>query len=342
MIRKFILSSVLIVIVSMISFSQNLNSRYSNNFSGTVPITLGGELTYGQTDYKNARIGFGMMLMTEYFFPTQSAFFFGPRISFGGHTIDGWDNAINPREFRSDIISLAAGIVTGYSFKDRYYPYFYMGASNIWFGPKDLDGNSLRNNVKGIYSKSTYSYDGEFGARIHLSQKFSLLSGICLHFTQTDYLDDISTGNYQDFYFSAKIGITYSLFGKKDSDGDGYPDSEDPCPDNAEDLDGFQDEDGCPDLDNDKDKILDVYDKCPNEKEDFDGFQDDDGCPDLDNDGDGIPDRLDRCPNVPENINGFEDGDGCPDILSGLQTAKDRDGDGVPNEIDICPMMRKL
>ena len=39
--------------------------------------------------------------------------------------------------------------------------------------------------------------------------------------------------------------------------------------------------------------------KCPDQPEDKDGFQDDDGCPDLDNDGDGIPDALDKCPNEP-------------------------------------------
>jgi outer membrane protein OmpA-like peptidoglycan-associated protein len=45
----------------------------------------------------------------------------------------------------------------------------------------------------------------------------------------------------------------------------------------------------------------------------MDGFQDDDGCPDPDNDKDGILDKQDKCPNDPETINGFEDEDGCPD-----------------------------
>lgn len=334
---KLIISTLSIIILNISGFPQSSFHRYSNNFSGTLPITLGGELTYGQTDYKHARVGFGAIAIGEYFFPTQTSFFFGPRVAFGGHTIDGYDNAKYPSEYRTDVVSLGAGIVAGYSFKDRYYPYIFAGISNLWFGPKDLDGNSLKNSIDGIYSKNTYSYDGEFGVRIHLSQKFSLLSGICLHFTQTDYLDDISAGNYRDFYFSAKVGITFALFGKKDSDGDGYPDTEDHCPDNAEDFDGFQDEDGCPELDNDKDKIVDVNDKCPNEKEDLDGFQDEDGCPDYDNDNDGIPDSQDKCPNVPENLNGFEDEDGCPDILSSFQTSNDRDGDGISNDVDKCP-----
>ena len=110
-----------------------------------------------------------------------------------------------------------------------------------------------------------------------------------------------------------------------DADGDGIPDELDKCPTEAEDFDDFQDEDGCPDLDNDGDGILDVDDKCPNDPEDMDGFEDEDGCPDPDNDGDGILDVDDQCPNdagPPEN-------NGCPD--------PDRDGDGVPDRIDNCP-----
>ena len=98
-----------------------------------------------------------------------------------------------------------------------------------------------------------------------------------------------------------------------DRDGDGIPDNIDKCPDQPEDKDGFQDEDGCPDLDNDGDGIPDALDKCPNEPEDKDGFQDEDGCPDPDNDGDGIPDTLDKCPNEPETFNNYQDADGCPD-----------------------------
>jgi len=95
-----------------------------------------------------------------------------------------------------------------------------------------------------------------------------------------------------------------------DQDGDGIPDVRDKCPTEAEDKDGFQDEDGCPDLDNDEDGILDPKDKCPNEAEDFDNFEDEDGCPEVDNDGDGVPDASDRCPNEP----GPASEGGCPKL----------------------------
>lgn len=110
-----------------------------------------------------------------------------------------------------------------------------------------------------------------------------------------------------------------------DADGDKIPDEVDNCPNEAEDFDGFQDDDGCPDLDNDGDGIADADDKCPNEPEDMDGFEDEDGCPDADNDNDGILDADDQCPNDA----GTAANNGCPD--------PDRDGDGVPDRIDNCP-----
>ncbi len=101
----------------------------------------------------------------------------------------------------------------------------------------------------------------------------------------------------------------------RDRDQDGIPDGSDKCPTAAEDFDGFEDTDGCPDTDNDGDGILDVKDECPTRAEDFDSFQDADGCPDVDNDGDGVLDGDDRCPNDPETMNRYEDTDGCPDDI---------------------------
>jgi OOP family OmpA-OmpF porin len=68
---------------------------------------------------------------------------------------------------------------------------------------------------------------------------------------------------------------------EQDTDRDGIPDGKDACPNDAEDHDGFDDTDGCPDLDNDHDRILDANDKCPNEPETYNGVEDDDGCPDA-------------------------------------------------------------
>ncbi|MBD3319878.1 MAG: hypothetical protein GF350_02155, partial [Chitinivibrionales bacterium] len=128
-----------------------------------------------------------------------------------------------------------------------------------------------------------------------------------------------------------RINVTIGWCGfilPQDEDKDGIKDNIDRCPKDPEDFDGYEDTDGCPDLDNDVDGIPDVDDKCPADPEDKDGFEDEDGCPDLDNDKDGIPDLDDKCPLVPEDVDGFEDEDGCADF--------DNDMDGVPDTSDQC------
>ena len=66
-----------------------------------------------------------------------------------------------------------------------------------------------------------------------------------------------------------------------DRDGDHVPDDADRCPDRAEDEDGHEDKDGCPDIDNDLDRVLDIADACPSVPETFNGFEDEDGCQDT-------------------------------------------------------------
>lgn len=124
-----------------------------------------------------------------------------------------------------------------------------------------------------------------------------------------------------------------------DTDADGIEDLFDHCADRAEDWDGFEDGDGCPDLDNDQDGILDKADKCPMMAESFNGYKDQDGCPDFskdeqklmegDQDNDNVPNDRDECITLPEDWDGFEDDDGCPDL--------DNDKDGILDEEDDCP-----
>jgi large repetitive protein len=114
-----------------------------------------------------------------------------------------------------------------------------------------------------------------------------------------------------------------------DTDGDGLLDPQDKCPKEPEDVDQFEDADGCPDLDNDKDGLPDTVDSCIDEPEDTDDFEDTDGCPDRDNDKDGVIDENDSCPDQPEDLDKFEDEDGCVD--------PDNDRDGILDQADSCP-----
>ncbi len=155
------------------------------------------------------------------------------------------------------------------------------------------------------------------------------------------------------------FGIQWNAEGG-DQDSDDVGDTADQCPTKPEDVDGFEDTDGCPDLDNDKDGVADDTDKCPAKMEEVNGFEDTDGCPDdvkdsdedgvpdtkdkcptdkgssrlpdhygcADTDSDGVPDPIDKCNDGAEDTDGFEDTDGCPD--------PDNDKDGVLDEADEC------
>lgn len=207
------------------------------------------------------------------------------------------------------------------------------------------------------------------GVRLNMPKGFylTLVGEVCI----SDNSDDLRANwEREGFAYSTKAmprygaQLTFGWNGKikeGDRDADGIIDKIDKCPEQAEDRDGFQDDDGCPDPDNDNDgfpdtqdrcpdsagpdggcpvydtdgdKILDANDKCPDQAEDMDGFEDADGCPDPDNDGDGVVDEKDNCPAKAEDTDGFEDGDGCPDL--------DNDGDGVSDAEDKCPGVRGL
>lgn len=116
-----------------------------------------------------------------------------------------------------------------------------------------------------------------------------------------------------------------------DTDNDGIGNMNDKCPLLAEDMDGFEDSDGCPDNDNDGDRREDSVDQCPNDREDIDGFEDEDGCPERDNDNDGILDGRDRCPLDAEDGKAPYIEDGCP------AHKRDSDDDGVSDDMDACP-----
>lgn len=126
------------------------------------------------------------------------------------------------------------------------------------------------------------------------------------------------------FGLSFTIGAPQTTPADVDYDGDGVKGDADKCIDEAEDLDGFEDTDGCPEKDNDKDGIEDDVDQCRDSAEDKDGVADDDGCPEGDADGDGVVDQEDKCPDV----KGVKENNGCAD--------SDKDGDTVVDRLDSC------
>jgi OmpA-OmpF porin, OOP family len=155
--------------------------------------------------------------------------------------------------------------------------------------------------------------------------------------------DRIEIGHYRDTYVvaGAEVGLDNAVgtpivrailgFGwsprNHDMDRDGVPDDVDQCPELPEDRDGFEDSDGCPEIDNDDDGILDTDDACPNVAGVASPDPKKNGCPQPDRDKDGVPDDVDQCPDQ----KGIETDDpkttGCP-------RSGDRDKDGVPDRSD--------
>ncbi|NQT24399.1 OmpA family protein [candidate division KSB1 bacterium] len=213
-------------------------------------------------------------------------------------------------------------------------PYLTLGAGMLIWDLRDVSG------------VDKWFWGSRFGETVHDTQTNPLISlgaGLEWCITQQFGVDfslryqylinqdvdmtgygDVNTGNIE-----FRIAAKWFFGGSTDSDADGVLNRYDGCPKDPEDMDGFEDEDGCPDPDNDGDGIPDMHDKAPNAAEDVDGFEDADGVPDLDNDNDGIPDDRDAAPNIAEDIDGFEDEDGKPD--------PDNDQDGIPDEKDDCP-----
>ena len=320
---------LLTVFLITLSFSDSHSQQglYTTNpLQGNVVFGLDGGITYPQTDYQKVQLGFNGRAQVEYFFNTHSIHLPGLKLKIGYDQLTGEDTRGRisspdaeegyreiPTTFRTNIFSAGFAVTYCIAINDAVFPYVSGGISNLWFDPKDDQGNPGEYNSAGKYKKSAVAYTLELGLKVKLSDKVSLNFSANPSFPKTDYLDDVAAAYINDSYSTMMVGITLTPFYSSDYDGDGITGDNDLCPDEAEDFDGYQDEDGCPDVDNDGDGILDVNDKCPNEAEDIDGYQDEDGCPDVDNDGDGIPDVKDKCPNEAEDFNGYEDEDGCPE-----------------------------
>lgn len=346
--KNIILINLFFLLITSAGYSQS--NKIFHPFTGSLILSIEGGATYGLTDYKDFSLDFTGRSSLEYFFPTYSKSTFGLRAFGSIGYIKGKDAYRNPKEIRTDIQSIGGGVVYNLSLGEVVFPYFFAGASHIWFNPKGNDGELLPNNIAFAYKKNEFNYFGEIGVRILLTKNLTInISGMA-NISPNDYLDDIAKGTSNDMYFYGLVGLSYSFFGDTDSDGDGVPDSKDMCPNTPKGV--KVNSDGCP-LDSDGDGVPDYLDKCPDTPAKV--KVDKDGCP-IDSDGDGVPDYLDICPNTPKGVVVDEfgcpldsDNDGVPDYLDkcpntplGVSVDKfgcplDSDGDGVPDYLDKCP-----
>ncbi len=159
--------------------------------------------------------------------------------------------------------------------------------------------------------RSRWYAEGGFGTRLaagYGAPDFRMLIGIGHYLTLLDFE---SKSPPRKLHAHTPTVDDYD----RDSDGDGYPDSIDKCPQEKEDGKPPEPTDGCPAAsDRDGDGIPDAVDQCPDKAEDKDGIQDDDGCPEVDVDNDGVPDTEDKCPTQPGPRSSVAEKNGCPSL----------------------------
>lgn len=172
----------------------------------------------------------------------------------GAGTMLGWRYRVSERSFGAD--TLGQELQYGFALKPPIPP------ANDLFGLLELRGTTS------FRGRSTNTLEGDVGVRWTKN-----------HVTMTAALGMGFVRGLGQPRFRAIVGVSWSPQ-TDDLDADGIPDSRDECPRLPEDLDGFQDEDGCMDPDNDNDFIPDADDKCPNEEALEGRDLDEDGCTD--------------------------------------------------------------
>ncbi len=172
----------------------------------------------------------------------------------GAGTMLGWRYRVNSRTFGAD--TLGQELQYGFSLKPPIPP------------AKELVGLLELRGTTSFRGRSTNTLEGDLGVRWtknNVTMTAALGMGLVRGLGQPR--------------FRAIVGFSWSPQ-TDDLDADGIPDSRDECPRLPEDMDGFQDADGCMDPDNDNDFIPDVDDKCPNEEAIEGRDLDEDGCTD--------------------------------------------------------------
>lgn len=310
--------TVLLILISS-AFLYPQEKRF-HAFSGNFALSVEGGVLIPQTDYDGFNLNYTGRFSLEYFFNTFNQSSFGLRLLGSAGFISQKDAKRTPDLFKTDFNSIGFQAVYALSIKDKTFPYFAAGVSNLWFEPKDEFGKPLSSSAPEGFSKTELNYNAELGIRFILTQNLSFNFSVGAQISPNDNLDALTIGADNDLFFHSLIGFTYAFFSERDSDLDGVPDDEDACPKTPHgvEVDKF----GCP-VDSDKDGVPDYLDKCSDTPE---GVKvDRSGCP-VDSDKDGIPDYTDICPDTPPGVE--VDDLGCP---------YDRDGDGVPDYLDKCP-----
>lgn len=252
------------IIFALIIFisSFNISPCQTKDFSplqGKLFVSLNGAVLFPRTDYLNSvqtPMGTGSL---DYYFGIKSMHVIGIHFYGGMGTLEGTDNNLIPIEYNDDIFFFGGGLNYGYTIGNKYVPYVFFGASNLWFNPMDNNNNPIIAGKPFSENLSKICYNYELGLKVFVSERATLNFSGGLFATLTDFLDGANIGNLDDAFYYGSIGFSFSFSGEDDNDGDGITDSHDLCPDTPPHV--KVDSNGCP-LDSDHDGIPDYKDKC--------------------------------------------------------------------------------
>lgn len=237
--KNIFITCFFLFIFQLIIIPQSLSSTSYHPLSNAFGITveLGG--TIPKTDYKIDELDVISRLLLEYYFPSRSIHAFGIRLIGGGGFLRGevFSNEIvyppAPDYFRTGFLFLGGGFIYAIRLGNGV-PYASATIAYTTFDPGDGSGNQLPNNQFSIYNKNTITYSGEAGVRFPFGIMWSLNVGANINFSNTDYLDDIKSGNNNDAFIGFFTGVSFYLGKNLDKDNDGVDDDIDLCPDTPE------------------------------------------------------------------------------------------------------------
>lgn len=347
MLKKITILIIFVIIGGTVQ-PQTDESRTLHFLSGTVNLGVDAGTTLGLTDYDELVPDFMVKVSGQFNLESYTNGVLGFRGFIQSGTVAGRDPGRDVDEIRCGFLSIGAGAVYTFQLGYDFFPYTFVGLSTTTIDPQDKYNQDLPYNSEGDFSKTQFNYHFEAGTRYRLNNEFAVNVNAGLQVSYSDNWDVLVIGG-DDMMLQFLVGVTYTLFTKQDSDGDGVGDENDKCPNTP--LGTPVDQFGCPsDIDNDG--VADFEDECPNTPAGV--AVDEYGCP-KDTDADGVPDYLDKCPytkiGIPVNNSGCPDSDSdgvgddmdkCPNTPPDVQVdmfgcPRDTDKDGVPDYLDRCP-----
>jgi hypothetical protein len=200
------------------------------------------------------------------------------------------ENSIPPDSVRVDLVyhnqttQFDLGIVYSFRPGEKWTPQGFLGAGYTFWQVADLTGKSTglfadgpvlkgfkRDGFDEVLSENNLNLYAGLGGEFEVMRRTSVQVGARVDYLVSQDVDNTGASaayhspahvDANDFLTTFFASVHYA-FSDRDADGDGIPDRDDACPTEAEDRDGFQDFDGCPDPDNDGDGVIDARDHCP-------------------------------------------------------------------------------